>query len=150
MVPSTFFLLRNHGNSEPTTTPAPNRTMSHNHAGAVMCQNSRLIRPLRVFCRTKISATTPMTRPMMSFGEISWFFGSGLSCEPCAPGWYDPPPSLVLRSPQVSGTSRASASSHVRADMSDGARQSPRGDRDPPAETFGPFGSAERLNWLKL
>jgi hypothetical protein len=32
---------------------------------------------------------------------------------------------------------------------SDGARQSPRGDKDPPAATFGPFGMAERLNWLK-
>src|SRR5262249_37316596 len=28
----------------------------------------------------------------------------------------------------------------------DGARQSPRGEREPPAETFGPFGMAERLN----
>ena len=32
---------------------------------------------------------------------------------------------------------------------SDGARQSPRGDRLPPPDTFGPFGMAERLNWLK-
>jgi hypothetical protein len=32
--------------------------------------------------------------------------------------------------------------------MSEGARQSPRGDSDPPADTFGPLGSAERLNWL--
>jgi hypothetical protein len=32
---------------------------------------------------------------------------------------------------------------------SEGARQSPRGDRAPPPETFGPFGMAERLNWLK-
>ena len=31
--------------------------------------------------------------------------------------------------------------------MSDGARQSPRGERDPPFDTFGPFGIAERLNW---
>ena len=33
--------------------------------------------------------------------------------------------------------------------LSDGARQSPRGDNDPPWETFGPFGSAERLNCAK-
>ncbi len=26
--------------------------------------------------------------------------------------------------------------------------QSPRGDSEPPDETFGPFGTAERLNWL--
>ena len=32
---------------------------------------------------------------------------------------------------------------------SEGARQSPRGDSEPPAETFGPFGMADRLNWLK-
>ncbi|CAM5512649.1 hypothetical protein SALBM311S_06509 [Streptomyces alboniger] len=30
--------------------------------------------------------------------------------------------------------------------LSDGARQSPRGESEPPAETFGPFGMAERLN----
>ena len=42
----------------------------------------------------------------------------------------------------------AISSSQIRADMSDGARQSPRGDSEPPATTFGPFGSAERLNWL--
>jgi hypothetical protein len=41
-----------------------------------------------------------------------------------------------------------SSSSQIRADMSDGARQSPRGDSDPPADTLGPLGSAERLNWL--
>ena len=47
------------------------------------------------------------------------------------------------------GISRSISSSHVRADMSEGARQSPRGESEPPAETFGPLGSAERLNWLK-
>ena len=47
---------------------------------------------------------------------------------------------------QSSGTSRSISSSQVRADMSDGARQSPRGDSDPPADTLGPLGSAERLN----
>jgi hypothetical protein len=41
---------------------------------------------------------------------------------------------------------RSISSSQVRADMSEGARQSPRGDNDPPADTLGPFGSAERLN----
>ena len=42
----------------------------------------------------------------------------------------------------------AISSSQIRADMSEGARQSPRGDSDPPADTFGPLGIAERLNWL--
>jgi hypothetical protein len=47
-----------------------------------------------------------------------------------------------------SGTFASSSSSHTRAFPSDGARQSPRGDSDPPVTTFGPFGRAERLNWL--
>ena len=47
-----------------------------------------------------------------------------------------------------SGTLRPSSSSQMRALPSDGARQSPRGDRLPPDTTFGPFGIAERLNWL--
>jgi hypothetical protein len=34
----------------------------------------------------------------------------------------------------------------MSAHASDGARQSPRGDSDPPDEIFGPLGSAERLN----
>ena len=47
------------------------------------------------------------------------------------------------------GTFRSRSSSQAAALASDGARQSPRGDNAPPAETFGPFGIAERLNWLK-
>ena len=46
------------------------------------------------------------------------------------------------------GTESKSAS-HTTADPSDGARQSPRGDSEPPDDTFGPFGIADRLNWLK-
>jgi len=53
----------------------------------------------------------------------------------------DPPHSL-------SGTSASSSSSHTLALASDGARQSPRGDSEPPDEILGPLGSAERLNWL--
>ena len=34
------------------------------------------------------------------------------------------------------------------AEASEGIRQSPRGDSAPPDEIFGPFGTAERLNWL--
>jgi hypothetical protein len=34
------------------------------------------------------------------------------------------------------------------ARASDGARQSPRGDNDPPDEIVGPLGSADRLNWF--
>src|SRR5579863_6690729 len=47
-----------------------------------------------------------------------------------------------------SGTFASSSSSHTAACESDGARQSPRGDNEPPEEIFGPFGKAERLNWL--
>ena len=54
-----------------------------------------------------------------------------------------------IRQYQAAGTFRSSSSSHTTAFPSDGARQSPRGDNAPPAETLGPFGSAERLNWLK-
>ena len=46
------------------------------------------------------------------------------------------------------GTLRSSSASQALALPSDGARQSPRGDSDPPALTFGPFGIADRLNWL--
>src|SRR3954471_19589531 len=47
-----------------------------------------------------------------------------------------------------SGTCRRSSSSQTAAVASLGARQSPRGESDPPDPTFGPFGIAERLNWL--
>src|ERR1700761_1282256 len=47
------------------------------------------------------------------------------------------------------GTFCSSSASQMAALPSDGARQSPRGERDPPAETLGPFGIALRLNWLK-
>jgi NAD(P)-dependent dehydrogenase (short-subunit alcohol dehydrogenase family) len=47
-----------------------------------------------------------------------------------------------------SGISRSISASQACADMSDGARQSPRGDNEPPCDTLGPLGSAERLNWL--
>src|SRR5688500_3419114 len=46
------------------------------------------------------------------------------------------------------GTFRSSSSSQTFALPSDGARQSPRGERLPPETTFGPFGIAERLYWL--
>ncbi len=49
---------------------------------------------------------------------------------------------------QDSGTPASSSASQTVADESDGARQSPRGDSAPPASTFGPFGRADRLNWL--
>ncbi len=48
------------------------------------------------------------------------------------------------------GTLRCSSSSQTFAATSLGARQSLRGERDPPDPTFGPLGNAERLNWLKL
>lgn len=40
--------------------------------------------------------------------------------------------------------------SHTTASASLGARQSPRGESEPPEPTLGPSGSAERLNWLIL
>jgi hypothetical protein len=46
------------------------------------------------------------------------------------------------------GTFLSNSSSHSRAEVSDGIRQSPRGDSDPPRTTLGPLGRAERLNWL--
>jgi len=49
-----------------------------------------------------------------------------------------------------SGTFRLSSSSHTSASESLGARQSLRGERDPPDPTLGPFGMAVRLNWLIL
>ena len=34
------------------------------------------------------------------------------------------------------------------AELSDGARQSPLGESEPPEATLGPFGTADLLNWL--
>ena len=45
---------------------------------------------------------------------------------------------------------RSTSSSQTVASESLGARQSPRGDSEPPEPTFGAFGTAERLNWLVL
>ena len=39
-------------------------------------------------------------------------------------------------------------SNHAAASLSLGARQSPRGESDPPEPTLGPLGMQERLNWL--
>ena len=47
------------------------------------------------------------------------------------------------------GTFLSMSASHTSALPSDGARQSPRGLNDPPCETFGPFGIADRLNCAK-
>ena len=46
------------------------------------------------------------------------------------------------------GTSRSSSASQIVPNASLGISQSPRGESDPPDETLGPFGIAERLNWL--
>ena len=46
------------------------------------------------------------------------------------------------------GTLARNSSSHTVAGESLGARQSLRGDSEPPEPIFGPFGIAERLNWL--
>src|SRR5476651_499189 len=49
---------------------------------------------------------------------------------------------------QPFGTVFSSSASHTSGEPSEGARQSPRGDSEPPDEILGPLGSAERLNWL--
>ena len=49
---------------------------------------------------------------------------------------------------RMSGTFSSNSFSHTVASESLGARQSPRGDREPPEPTLGPLGTAERLNWL--
>ena len=59
------------------------------------------------------------------------------------------PSSKINSSAQsLSGTTASSSSSHTVALASEGARQSPRGDNEPPDEIFGPLGNADRLNWL--
>src|SRR6266550_5578838 len=50
----------------------------------------------------------------------------------------------------VSGTFSRNSASQTSASESLGARQSPRGESEPPDPTFGPFGIADRLNWLLL
>lgn len=70
-------------------------------------------------------------------------------CSACALGRVEFPRAACLRrkaGAPFQGTLRRSSSSHTLADTSLGARQSLRGDSDPPEPTFGPFGSAERLN----
>src|SRR5438477_5825543 len=49
---------------------------------------------------------------------------------------------------QALGTLASSSASQTSGLPSDGARQSPRGDSEPPDEILGPLGRAERLNWL--
>src|SRR4051794_20845517 len=56
-------------------------------------------------------------------------------------------PSSAQSPAQEVGT-RSRSASQASALPSEGARQSPRGDSEPPADTFGPLGSADRLNWL--
>src|SRR6187431_2778102 len=58
------------------------------------------------------------------------------------------PPLEVEAVVQPFGTLASSSASHARDPASDGIRQSPRGDSEPPATTLGPLGMAERLNWL--
>jgi hypothetical protein len=51
------------------------------------------------------------------------------------------------RSSSVPDKAACSSAIQASATESDGARQSPRGDNEPPSDTLGPFGIAERLNW---
>ena len=46
------------------------------------------------------------------------------------------------------GTFLSNSSTQTPAPASLGARQSPRGDSDPPDPTFGELGMQDRLNWL--
>src|ERR1051325_9456424 len=48
------------------------------------------------------------------------------------------------------GTCSLSSVNHTSASEAPGPPQSPGGEDDPPEPTFGPFGTAERLNWLIL
>ena len=48
--------------------------------------------------------------------------------------------------PGTSLTALSNSLIHASPLASEGIRQSPRGDKEPPAMTFGPFGKAERLN----
>jgi len=50
----------------------------------------------------------------------------------------------------IQGTLFRSSSSQTTASESLGARQSLRGESDPPEPTLGLLGTAERLNWLVL
>src|SRR5258708_956832 len=50
--------------------------------------------------------------------------------------------------PPLAGTF-ASSASQASALPSDGARQSPRGESEPPEPTFGALGATLRLNWLR-
>src|SRR5919112_6223007 len=51
---------------------------------------------------------------------------------------------------QTASGTRSSSASQTTASESLGARQSPRGESEPPEPTFGAFGTVERLNWLIL
>ena len=50
---------------------------------------------------------------------------------------------------QDGGTLRSSSAIQALPPASEGMRQSPRGESDPPATTFGPLGRVDRLNWLE-
>ncbi len=56
-------------------------------------------------------------------------------------------PSPAAVEPHFVGTFFSMSANHTAALPSEGARQSPRGLREPPSDTFGPFGIADRLNW---
>src|SRR6188472_2438536 len=55
---------------------------------------------------------------------------------------------LGIESSYLVGTDAFSSASQTSGLPSEGARQSPRGDSDPPDDILGPLGNAERLNWL--
>src|SRR5687767_12289864 len=57
---------------------------------------------------------------------------------------------LELQRSHPFGTFSRSSLSQTSASESLGARQSPRGESEPPEPTFGPLGIALRLNWLCL
>src|SRR5688572_13814763 len=59
-----------------------------------------------------------------------------------------PRPQRRRRLRVADGTLSRSSASQTVAGESLGARQSLRGDSEPPEPTFGPLGMAERLNWL--
>jgi hypothetical protein len=67
-----------------------------------------------------------------------------------AASWKKPPGNWSLLVVHTSGTPSLSSWTQTSESTSAGARQSLRGDNEPPDPTFGVFGRHDRLNWLKL
>ena len=98
-----------------------------------------------IFCTKEERRTTKNTKSSCVMNRLRPPFRGGRGALACSLGGQ--PPTIATYHP--TGTFFSISASHTAAFPSDGARQSPRGDNDPPAETFGPFGIALRLNCEK-